>query len=153
MGRPQEYSDLLIDEFLALAQEIGIGRAMKELGYPKGYQTAQNWAKNRGVNVNIDPVMQRAKQFDILYKEDDMLRLAQEGLSAWFEHVSKHRDSMTPDDMKKMAESFQKYTNSWLLLQGKANDIKGTINNDSVDVALMEFLNAEMGKNNADSER
>lgn len=152
MGRPQEYSDELQDKFLELAQEIGIGRAMKELGYPKGYGTAQNWAKNRGIDVNVDPVMKRAKQFDLMYREEDMLHLAQEGMSAWFEYLAKHKDSMTPDDQKKMAEAFQKYTNSWLVLQGKANEIKGTVNNDAVDVELMKFLNNEIGKNAMKSE-
>jgi hypothetical protein len=152
MGRPQEYSDKDIDEFLVVAQEVGIGKAMKELGYPKGYVTAQNWAKNRGVSVNVDPVMQRAKQFDLMYKEQDMLILAQEGMSAWFEYMVKHKDEMTPDDHKKMSEAFQKYNNSWLVLQGKANDIKGTVNTDSVDVKMMEWLNGQIDNLDANSE-
>lgn len=146
MGRPQEYSDKEMDDFLEVAQEIGIGKAMKELGYPKSFSTAQNWAKNRGVNVNVDPVMARAKQFDILYKEDDMLSALQSGISAWYEYVAQNAAGMEPDEHKKMAEAMQKYANTWLVLQGKANEIKGTVVTDKMDSDLMAFLNSEQSK-------
>jgi len=144
MGRPQQYSDKEIDEFLAIAQEIGIGKAIKELGYPKSFDTAQAWAKNRGVNVNVDPVMARAKQFDLLYKEEDMLHVLQEGIQDWFEYMSSNKGEIAPDDKKKMAEALSKYMNSWLLLKGKANEIKGTVEKTEIDLTIEEFMrNAE----------
>lgn len=152
MGRPQEYSDKDIDAFLVIAQEIGIGKAMKELGYPKGYVTAQNWAKNRGVSVNVDPVMARAKQFDKLYKEDDMIHVLQEGVAAVYEYLSKNGSEMDPDSHKKMSEAMQKYANTWLVLQGKANDIKGTVVTDTMDSDLQRFLNESQAKMAKESE-
>lgn len=140
------YTDEQKEVFLVLAQEVGIGRALRELGYPKSYQTALDWAKNRGVSVNVDPVMSHVKAFDDLYKTEHMLAVVKEGVSRVYESLTEQSD-LEPDAQKKLSEAFQKYTNSWLVLQGKASDIKETHTRDGIDVDLKRMLDEEIGRN------
>lgn len=140
------YTDEQKEEFLVLAQEVGIGRALRELGYPKSYQTALDWAKNRGVSVNVDPIMSHVKAFDDLYKTEHMLAVIKEGVLRIHEKLTEEMD-LPADDQKKLSEAFQKYTNSFLVLQGKANDIKETHTREGIDVDLKRMLDEELGRN------
>lgn len=143
------YTEEEQEAFLNLAQEVGIGRALRELGYPKSYSTALNWAKNRGVSVNVDPVMQHVKQFDDLYKTEHMLAVIKEGVLRIYEHLTE-TEALSADEQKKLAEAHQKYTNSFLVLQGKANDIKETHTREGMDVDLLRMLAEEESKNQRD---
>jgi len=141
------YTEDQIEAFLTLAQEVGIGRALRDLGYPKSYSTALYWAEKRGVSVNVDPVMKHVKQFDDLYKTEHMLAVIKEGVQRVYEELTENA-GLTPDEQKKLSEAFQKYTNSYLVLQGKANDIKETHTRDALDVELARMI-AEVKDDNA----
>ena len=143
------YSEEEKEVFLTLAQEVGIGRALRELGYPKSYQSALDWAKNRGITVDVDPVMSKVKAFDELYKTEHMLAVIKEGIGRVYQSLTETSD-LDPDSQKKLSEAVQKYTNSWLVLQGKANDIKETHTRDGVDVDLLRMLDEEISKNKSD---
>lgn len=133
------YTEEERETFLALAQEVGIGRALRELGYPKSYQTALDWAKNRGITVDVDPVMSKVKAFDELYKTEHMLAVIKEGVGRIYQELTEN-PSLDADAQKKLSEAAQKYTNSWLLLQGKANNINETQNKDVIDAELMSLV-------------
>jgi hypothetical protein len=147
MAGKRQYSDEQVDDFLELAQEMGIGKAMKELGYPLGYQTALNWAENRGIKVEVDPVMKRVKQFEQMYKEEHMLEIARAGAALVYMSIVENGADLTADEQKKLSDAFQKYNNAWLLLKGKANDIRETQTKDGMDVELMNMLMAERESN------
>lgn len=132
------YSEEEITKFLEVAQEVGIARAMRECGYPKSYSSALYWADKRGVTVNVDPVMKHVKQFDDLYKTEHMLAVIKEGVVRIHQELTE--SVLSPDEQKKLAEAMQKYTNSWLVLQGKANDIKETHTRDALDVELARMI-------------
>jgi hypothetical protein len=106
--------------FVELAAQIGIGRAIRELGYPS-YPTAQAWCRARGVEPNVDNAYAQIKEWHTFYQVEDLLIVIDEGISV-------ARDMMltahTPDDIKRLAESIQKLTNTRLLLEGKATSIK-----------------------------
>lgn len=140
------HSEEQIEEFLKHAQEEGIARAMRDLGYPKSYATALRWAKNRGVSVNVDPVMQHVKAFDDLYNTEHMLAVVKEGVLRVYERLTED-SSLDADSQKKLAETFQKYSNQWLVLQGKANAINETQTKESSDVELMNLIMQEREKN------
>lgn len=143
------YTEDQIEVFLVLAQEVGIGRALRELGYPNSYSTALRWAEKRGVSVNVDPVMKHVKQFDDLYKTEHMLAVIKEGVTRIYQELTEN--DLTPDEQKKLSEAFQKYTNSYLVLQGKANDIKETHTRDALDVDLMRMIEEEKSRSDRDS--
>jgi hypothetical protein len=141
----KRYTEDMKTEFLERAQEVGIGRAIREMGYPT-YPTALEWATARGVQVEVDPIRARAKAFDDLYKSEDLLAvLKEEATRIYMDILSK--PEMSFDDHKKAAEALQKITNSWLVLQGKATDIKETSTKDSSDLELMQLLMDERERN------
>jgi hypothetical protein len=138
-GREPDYTDKEINDFLDLAQEIGIGRAIRKLGYPKAWSTAQRWAKNRGVDISKDKVMAQAKAIHLFMDSSDAMFIAEEGMARVAEEL---RDNarLSPDDHKKLSEAFQKYLNSWRLAQEKATDIKHSYERTQQDIEIEQLL-------------
>lgn len=140
------YSDEEINNFLALAQEVGITKAKRELGYPKSWSTAQYWAKNRGVEVATDEVMAKAAGTREWYKVEEVVTIAQEGFNRVYEELV-NNPNLSADDQKKLAEALMKHYNVWANAQGKATAITETRATDTMDAHLEELLNAERAKN------
>lgn len=140
------YSDEDINNFLELAQEVGITRAKRELGYPNSWSTAQRWARLRGVEVATDEVMAKAAHTREWYKTEEVLIVAQEGFNRVYQELMENND-LTPDDQKKLAEALQKHYNVWANAQGKATSITESRETDTMDAHLMELLNSEKAKN------
>lgn len=140
------YSDEQINEFLALAQEVGITKAKRELGYPKSWSTAQYWAKQRNVLVATDEVMAKAAGTREWYKTEEVITVAQEGFNRVYDELVNNAD-LTPDDQKKLAEALMKHYNVWANAQGKATSITESRQTDTMDEHLQELLNMERTKN------
>jgi hypothetical protein len=147
MAAKQEYTEDQITKFLELAQETGIGRAMRELAYPKSWDTARKWAKNRGVTVNVDSVKQKSKEFHDWYQTEDVLIIAQEGMMRVYEELQSNT-TLTSDDHKKLSDALSKHYGVWANAQGKANDIKENRDSStSVENAdLYDMLTAERAR-------
>jgi hypothetical protein len=140
------YSDEQINDFLELAQEIGITRAKRELGYPKSWGTAQRWAEVRGVSVAVDEVKAQAAAVREAYKDEDVMVVVTEGFNRVYEEITTNED-LTPDDQKKLSEAANKYYNMYASIKGKATSITETRQTDTMDQHLEELLNAERAKN------
>lgn len=132
-------------EFLELSSEIGISRARRRLGFPNTWATGKRWHDEAGLEVPLDAIKSQSQAHNDWYKTEDMLLVAQEGIQRVYEELQS--TNLTPDEHKKMSESFQKYTNTWLLLQGKANNINETRHKDSADLAIMDLINEEKMRN------
>lgn len=147
-----EYTDQQINEFLELAQEIGIGRAKRKLKYPGSWATAQRWAEMRGVEVDVDTIMQRRKLKGLHMQTDDLLLVAEEGISRVAEELD--NTFLDPDGHKKLSEAFQKYVNSWRLLQEKATSIANTYERTQQDLEIEELIRQhEHSQSAADNKR
>lgn len=132
------YDDTQRATFVELAQQIGIGRAIRELGYPS-YPTAQSWCRAAGVEPNTDQAYAQMKEWHTYYQVEDLLIVIDEGISTAQQMLAK---AETPDDLKRLAESIQKLTNTRLLLEGKATSIKenrDTSEDSEFNKALREF--------------
>jgi hypothetical protein len=132
------YTDEQKATFTELAQQIGIGRAIRELGYPT-YAAAQGWCRARGVVPNKDNAFAQMKEWHTFYQVEDLLLVIDEGISVAQTMLS---NAETPDDLKRLSESIQKLANTRLLLEGKATSIKETrdVAEDSeFNKALKEF--------------
>lgn len=140
------YTDEQINEFLDVAQEIGIGRAMRRLGFPASWSTAQRWAEARGIEVAVDELKQRSKAFHEWYETEEVLVVAQEGMNRIYEQYVGN-DNLTADEQKKLAEAFQKVYNVWANAQGKATNISESRQTDQMDAHLQDLLNTERAKN------
>lgn len=139
------YTDTQRAEFLEVAAEVGITRAMRRLGYPAGWHTAKRWVDAAGIEVPLDEIKAQAKAHHDWYQTEEMLLVAQAGIERVY--LELQRTDLDPDQHKKMSEAFQKYANTWLLLQGKANNINETRHKDSMDVGLMALLEQESKRN------
>jgi predicted KAP-like P-loop ATPase len=140
------YTDKEINDLLGLAQEVGITRAMRELGYPKAWSTVQYWAEKRGITIAPDELRAKAAATREWYKDEELKTVAQLGLDRITEDLI-HNKALSPDDQKKLSEAYQKYVNTLLTLQGKATDIKEHRQTDTMDEHLNELLNMELAKN------
>ena len=139
------YSNEQRAAFLELASEIGITRAMRQLKYPASWRTGQMWMNAAGIEIPLDEIKAQAKAHHDWYTSEEMLLVAQEGVMRV--HLELQQTNLDPDQHKKLSEAFQKYANTWLLLQGKANNINETRTRDSIDVSLMELINEENMRN------
>lgn len=140
-----EYSDQQRAEFLELASEVGITRAMRELNYPKSWGVGKRWMDAAGINPPLDEIKAKAAAMHDWYQTEDVLLVAQEGIKRV--HLELQQTGLSPDEHKKMSEAFQKYVNSWRLLQEKATSITETQHKDGFDLELADVLGAEQARN------
>lgn len=139
----KSYTEDMKTRLVELAQEVGIGRAMRELGYPS-YPAALDWCKQRGVKPNVDTLMQNVKKYHTFYEDTDARIICEQALSRVQDKLV--GEDLDADELKKVTEALQKATNTWLLLQGKANSITETQSKDTSDLELIDLLNTEKAK-------
>ena len=144
MGVP-EYSDKKKADFCALAQEIGIGKAIRQLGYPS-YPTGISWMKARGIKPNLDTLMQTVKQYHLFWENAEARVVAESAMERIHDMV-RNDPSIGPEEVKKLGDAYSKFLNGWLVLQGKANDIKEARETTQSDLAIMDLLNSQRAKN------
>ena len=95
------YTDEEQGDFCELAQTIGIGRAIRELGYPS-FPTAIGWMEKRGIEPAHNDIMATARKYQRFYETEDLLRQVDDALAVVEEMYAKVE---TPDDAKKLAEA------------------------------------------------
>lgn len=139
-----EYTDKQKNDFCILAQEVGIGKAIRELKYPS-YPTAITWMKARGISPNIDSLMQTVKQYHLFWENAEARVVAESGMARIHELLA--NDEIGPEEMKKLADAYSKYVNAWLVLQGKSNDIRESRETTQLDLEIMDVLNSQRAKN------
>lgn len=143
----KRYDDEEIAEFLELATEIGIARAIRQLGYPNSWGTAKRWADARGITITVDDLKAKSKEFNDWYDTEELLIVAQAGIQRVNEQLQEA--DLTPDEQKRLSEAFQKYVNTWSLLKGKATTITETRQSDGMDLEIVDLLNEERARNAA----
>lgn len=132
----KSYTDDMQAEFCALAQEIGIGRARRELGYPS-YPAAVKWMNARGIKPNVDQLMQKAKEYHTFYQTDDLLMAVDNGMAVVEDLFA---TAANADDAKKLAEALQKLANTRLLLEGKATQVTEKRDTTPVDLEIQQLI-------------
>ena len=142
----KRYTDKQISDFLALAQEVTPGRAMRILKYPASYATVMSWYKARNIEPNLDQVMQTTKKYHLFKENEDAMLIAEEGMDRVAEQLRENPD-LLPEDLKKLAEANHKFVNAWLLLKGKATTISENRETTQQDLEIAELISAERAKN------
>lgn len=140
----KRYSDEEMAIYCELAQAVGIGRAIRELGYPT-HTTAMVWMHDRGVEPLDVDVLAEARKFARLYEAYDLIKIIDDSIATAQELSSK---AETADDIKKCAEAVQRLVNTRLLLEGKANSITEKRETTQADLEIAELLRAEQAKQN-----
>lgn len=90
-------------------------------------------------------MMQEIKKFHTFYETTDALLIAEEGFDRVLEKLKEH--NLDADELKKVSEAYQKFANTWQVLQGKATSITESQRKDSTDIEIMDLLNVERTKN------
>ena len=138
----KRYTDKEQSEFCETAQIIGIGRAIRELGYPS-FPTAILWMQKRGIEPAHNDIMETARKYQRFYETEDLLKTIDDGIAVVEEMFA---TAQTADDAKKLAEAIQKLMNTRLLLEGKANSISEKRETTQQDLEIAEMLRAERVK-------
>lgn len=145
-----KYTEHQITEFLEIAQEIGITRTMRDLGYPKSWATAKTWADSRGIEVATDDLKARAAGTREWYKTEEILLVAQQGFNRVYEELVSNLN-LTADDQKKLADALKKHYEVWASAQGKATNINENRSTETLDGHIQELINMERAKNHLKS--
>lgn len=132
------YTEEQITTLLAHAQEVGLGRAIRDLGYPS-YPCAMRWAETRGVSLDVDPVKQKAARTHQWYKDEEKLLVCQEGIQRIQESLTE--DTLTPDDINKLANALKKYIETMALVEGKPTSITQDNGQDETFKKMLEEFN------------
>lgn len=142
-SRGKRYTDEEQTIWVEMAQEIGIARTIRELGYPS-FSNGMLWLKKRGVEVERSDIMAVARQYNQLYKTEDMLNVIDAGIGVAEELIA---TAETADDVKKISEAIAKLVNTRLLLEGKANSISESRKASPVDLEIMALIDEQRKQN------
>lgn len=140
------YSDKEIADYVELASEVGITRAKRQLGYPNSWATAKRWTEAAGIEIPLDSIKAQAAAHYDWYKAEELLIIAKEAMLRIVEKLQDAAD-LSADEQKKLAEAYQKYVNSILLLEGKATNITENRKRDGMDIAIFDLIEQEENRN------
>ena len=143
MSKINEYSERQKTTFIELAQVVGIGKAIRELGYPKGWLTAKRWFDARGLEAPRSLTQQLAAAHRELYTTEEKLQAGRLLLDSINEKLNE--DTLSAGELKQLADTFKKTVETMQLLEGKATLISQ--NNDAFDAQVQQLLDDMEQKN------
>jgi hypothetical protein len=139
MGYPV-YTDEQITEFIEMSQEMGIGPAMRTLGYPKSYHTAKKFYVQRNIDMpTANTLAVMAKQLDIFYSDKEKVLAAQAVIDRSVEKL--YEEDLLADDINKLSSSIHKAIQTINLIEGKSTNINENRSKDGSDLAIIDMLN------------
>ena len=134
------YTDEQITEFIEQAAEMGIGPAMRTLGYPKSYHTAKKFFVQRNIETpTANSLAVMAKQLDIFYTDKEKALAAQAVIDRTVEAL--YQDTLESDDINKLSNALHKAIQTINLIEGKSTNISENRSKDGTDLAIVDMLN------------
>lgn len=142
-----KFDENQISEFIEVANEMGIGPAMRYLGYPKSYHTAKKFYTQRNLDTpTANTLAEMAKQLDIFYKDKEKILAAQAILDRSVEKLYED-NTLLADDLKKISDAIHKAIVTINLIEGKSTAINESRNKDGSDLAIIDMLNEAKTRN------
>lgn len=138
MAKKITYTENQKKEFLELAQEVGISRAIRELQYPS-FAMAKRWANQYGVSINLNELSQYANDMKQLYGDEEKLYTGQLALDRITERLMAGEE-LEGDELKKLAEAYKSTLTAMNLAQGKATNINESRVNDAFDSRISALI-------------
>ena len=108
------YDEEMITSFITHAQEMGIGPAMRYLGYPKSYHTAKKFFVERNIETpTANTLAVMAKNLDIFYTDKEKILAAQAVIDTNNHGIRRETnlDSLYKESQKKKAKANKPYRN------------------------------------------
>ena len=144
----QQYEEDKIVSFINLAQEIGIGPAIRTLGYPGSYHTAKKWFEQRSLDLpTINTLAKMAVDTRVFYSDKEKLLAAQAVLDRCVETL--YQDDLDSDQLNKLANAVHKAIQTINLIEGKSTAISENRHKDGQDLAIIDLLNEAKARNDA----
>ena len=145
MGYPV-FTEEQVTEFIELAQEMGIGPAMRQLGYPKSYHTAKKFFVQRNIDMpTANTLAVISKQLDIFYSDRDKIVAAQAVIDRTVEKL--YEDDLLAEDINKLSNALHKAIQTINLIEGKSTNINENRSKDGTDLAIVDMLNEARMRN------
>ena len=139
MGYPT-YTEEMVTEFIDMANEMGIGPAMRTLGYPKSYHTAKKFYVQRNIDMpTANTLAVMAKQLDIFYSDKEKVLAAQAVLDRSIEKL--YEEDLLAEDINKLSTAIHKAIQTINLIEGKSTNINENRSKDGQDLAIIDMLN------------
>jgi hypothetical protein len=130
-----------------MANEMGIGPAMRTLGYPKSYHTAKKFYVQRNIDMpTANTLAVMAKQLDIFYSDKEKVLAAQAVLDRSIEKL--YEDDLLAEDINKLSNAIHKAIQTINLIEGKSTNINENRSKDGSDLAIIDMLNEAKVRNN-----
>jgi dsRNA-specific ribonuclease len=145
MGYSQ-FEDDKKDEFINQAQEMGIGPAMRYLGYPKSYHTAKKWFNEKNIDLpSLDTLAQMSAKIGAFYSDKEKILAAQTVLDRCVESLM--QDNLDADQLNKLSNAVHKAIQTINLIEGKSTAISENRSKDGTDLAIHDLLNEAKMRN------
>lgn len=145
MTKRPVYTDEEVNEFIDYAQEVGIGPAMRKLGYPLSYHTARKWFDVKGAAVpDLDALMKLATDYKTFYGDSEKKAAVQTLMDRIIEKLK--QDDLDADGINKLANALNKAIQTFNLIEGKSTSITESHQKDGSDLAVIDMLNAAKAK-------
>ena len=146
MGYPV-FNEDQISDFIECANEMGIGPAMRYLGYPKSYHTAKKFYMQRNLDMpTANTLAVMTKQLDVFYKDNEKILAAQAVIDRSVEKL--YEDDLLADDINKLSNAIHKAIQTINLIEGKSTNINENRSKDGTDLAIVDMLNEAKARNN-----
>ena len=141
-----KYTEEQVSNFIECANEMGIGPAMRELGYPGSYHTASKFYKQRNLDIpTVNTLASMSKQLDIFYKDREKVLAAQAVLDRSIEKL--YQEDLLAEDINKLSNAIHKAIQTINLIEGKSTNINEQRNKDGSDLAIIDILNEAKMRN------
>ena len=135
-----KYTEEQISEFIELANEIGIGPAMRQLGYPASYHTSKKFYQQRNIDMpTANSLAIMAKQLDIFYTDKEKILAAQAVIDRAVEKL--YEEDLLAEDINKISNALHKAIQTINLIEGKSTNINENRSKDGTDLAIVDMLN------------
>lgn len=140
------YSDAQVRDFIDTAKEMGISPAMRQLGYPSAWATAQRWFKEAGEGMpDVDSLIAKAVELKLFYGDKEKKFAAMTLIDRIVEKL--HGDDLTADDINKLGNALNKAIQTFNLIEGKSTSITESRQKDGTDLAIVDMLNEAKARN------
>jgi hypothetical protein len=141
------YNEEQITEFIEQAAEMGIGPAMRHLGYPKSYHTAKKFFVQRNIEMpTANSLAVMAKQLDIFYTDKEKVLAAQAVIDRTVEKL--YEEDLLSEDINKLSNALHKAIQTINLIEGKSTNINENRSKDGSDLAIVDILNEAKMRSN-----
>jgi hypothetical protein len=145
MAKKVTYTENQKKEFLELAQEVGISRAIRELQYPS-FRMAKIWAKQYGIEISLNELSQYANDMKQLYGDEEKLYTGQLALDRITERLNAGEE-LEGDELKKLSEAYKNTLTAMNLAQGKATAINESRTQDLFDAEMQSLIKEQEALN------